>query len=510
MSEPAAGIASIELDGPPDERGVLRSGKLAGKTMWQAVWVLTWPVLVESLLASLVGLVDTVLAAGISEPATDAIGGTAYFMWFINLIGMALGVGATAMIARSVGKGRLAIANAVVGQSIYLGLFCGLGVAILLESIATPVASWFGLQGEARALAIMYLSITALAVPLQTILNVGIACHRGAGDALRPLVLMVVINLVNIILSFVLSGVDIGIASGTGDQTTRRVILENPFGFDMGLTGVALGTLISWCLGGIIMLAMLARGTHGVRLYRKRLRPHWHTMHRLIRISLPNFLETLGMWIGNIMLIWMVGQLRLPGVLGAHIVGVRIEAFSFLPGFAVSMAAATLAGQYLGARNPRLARMAVWRCAMIGIALMGTLGLLFALAPRWVTGLFTQQPTHLEIVPWLLVTCGVVQVPFALAIILRSALRGAGDTTVVMWITWTSTFLIRLPLAWLFCGVEIPLPGGWVIPNPAPLQAMFGLHPLIGFWIGLCAEILLRGVLFTAYFLTGRWTTKQV
>jgi Na+-driven multidrug efflux pump len=176
----------------------------------------------------------------------------------------------------------------------------------------------------------------------------------------------------------------------------------------------------------------------------------------------------------------------------------------------MSLAAATLAGQYLGAKSPRLARIAVHRTAAIGASLMGVFGLGFIFYGARITGLLTQVPIHLELVPQLLIVCGLVQVPFAMSIIYRSALRGAGDTNVVMWITWISTYAIRLPLAWLFCGVEIPLPGGGVIPNPAPLQNWWGIHPLVGFWIGLCGELILRAIFFTGYFLTDRWTRAKV
>lgn len=515
ISEPAAGVASIDGAGRRVEtspEGRIRSGRLAGLSMWQAIWVLSWPVLIESSLGSLVGLTDTTLAAGLSQSATDAIGGTAYFMWFVNLVGMALGVGATALIARAMGKGRLAIANAAVGQSAIMGLVAGVLVGVLIALAAPTIADWLSLQGSAHNLAVSYLRITAIAVPAQTFLSIGIACCRGAGDSVRPLVVMALVNVCNIVASIGLSGVDLAVGSldKTSGEVRRTVLFHNPLGFDMGLDGVAWGTAIGWTVGAILMLGLLVRGSHGVRLRARRLRLHWHTARRLLRIGLPNFLETLGMWIGNFLTILMVGWLKTPGLLGAHIVAIRIEAFSFLPGFAMSLAAATLAGQYLGARSPRLARIAVHRTTAIGAALMGAFGLCFIFFGSRITGLLTQLPVHLELVPQLLIVCGLVQVPFAMSIIYRSALRGAGDTNVVMWITWISTYAIRLPLAWLFCGVEIPLPGGAVIPNPAPLQSWWGIHPLVGFWIGLCAELILRAILFTGYFLSDRWTTAKV
>ncbi len=83
----------------PDGR--LKSGRLAGLSMRRAIWTLYWPIVLESLLASLVGMTDTYLSAQISVHATDAIGGASYLLWFIGLVVMAVGVGATALISRS-------------------------------------------------------------------------------------------------------------------------------------------------------------------------------------------------------------------------------------------------------------------------------------------------------------------------------------------------------------------------------------------------------------------------
>jgi putative MATE family efflux protein len=321
---------------------------------------------------------------------------------------------------------------------------------------------------------------------------------------------MALVNIVNVVVSFLLSGVDFAVASK--DETgavVRRVLIANPLDLDMGVAGIALGTTIAWTLGCIVMVYVCARGVHGVRLRLKRLRPHWHTVRRLVRIGLPNFSETLGMWAGNFITVLMVGWMRDPGILGAHVIAIRIEAFSFLPGFAISLAAATLVGTYLGASRPDLARRAALRCLWIACALMGSCGLVFILAPTTIVGLLSQQPTHLRVVPEVLRVAGLVQAAFAVAIVIRSVLRGAGDTASAAWLTWISIWGIRLPLAWLCCGVDLPLPWGGVVTNPAPLQSM-GVQPLVGFWIGLCGELLIRATLFVIVFARGKWMRARV
>jgi putative MATE family efflux protein len=490
--------------------GRLRTGKLAGLSMNRAIWVLSWPILIESLLNSMVGLTDTVLAAGLEDgaAATDAIGGASYITWFIGLIIMAIGIGATALISRSVGGGRQAVANAVVGQTMILGVGAGVVTGLAIWLSAPSIADVLNMGEVASAQFVEYLRVLSWSVPFMGILFGGTACARGAGDSKRPLVIMVIVNGVNMFASWVLAGVDLTSTHPVNGELVTRTLVANPFGFDMGVQGIALGTLLANIVGAMIMVLVLVRGSSGVALRRRRLVPHWHTIRRLVRIGLPNFVETLGLWVGNFIIILMVGWLTATaggGLLGVHVVAIRIEAFSFLPGFAMGMAAATLAGQFLGAGSAPLAKRAVWRCVLMAIMVMGGFGMLFVAIPAQIVGLFTPQPVHLALAPGLIMIAGFVQVPFAIAIVTRSAMRGAGDVRVVLILTWVTTYLVRLPLAYALSGVDIPLGAGRVLANP------FGFEPsLWGLWLGLCIEMAFRGVLFLARFLHGGWTRIKV
>jgi Na+-driven multidrug efflux pump len=147
------------------------------------------------------------------------------------------------------------------------------------------------------------------------------------------------------------------------------------------------------------------------------------------------------------------------------------------------------------------------RCTIITACIMGVLGALLAIFPGPITRLLTDEPVHLEYTPHLLLIAGVVQIPFGIGIVLRGAMRGAGDVRVVALLTWFTTYALRLPLAYFFSGVDIPLPEsmGGVLHNPFPYD-----WGLTGLWIGLCTELILRGVLFSARFLHGGWARQKV
>ncbi len=500
------------------EDGRLTRGRLAGKSMNRAIWVLAWPVITESYLNSLVGLTDTMLASQLSEAATDAIGVASYFVWFIGLITMALSTGATALVSRSVGKHRIATANAAVGQTYVLAILSGVIVGVIMAGAAPFISALVQLEGEAKEAFVGYLRIVAIGVPMSSVLFSGIACLRGAGDSLRPLWAMAACNVVNIAVSFVLVGVPLRTSELVEGETVTRTILPAVIDNGFGIYGIAIGTLSAHTVGAVIITVMLLIGRGGVTLKRRRMLPHLVTIRRLVRLGFPNFLESLGMWLGNFVIVMLVGWLTVAaranpgqtsgeGLFGAHIWAIRIEAFSFLPGFAMGMAAATLAGQYLGAGSPKLARAAILRCTAIGAGVMFFMGVSFVTVPEEIIGLFTAQESHLRLVPPLLIACGFVQVPFGIALVIRAALRGAGDVTVVMWITWIATYVLRIPLAFVISGVDVYALDGqtMLFENPSPFD-----WGLTGLWIGLSIELALRAFLFAGRFLHGGWARVRV
>lgn len=475
--------------------------------MWAAIATLAWPVMIDQILGTVVGLVDTILAAGISEAAADAVGSASYIMWFVGLFFVSLDIGATALIARSIGAGRRAVANAAVGQSLLLALAIGCALGVVLFTAAPLLVRIMSLKGEAAGEFITFLRIMAIDAPVIAVMYAGIACLRGAGDTLRPMRALLVVNVVNLIASWSLAGVDLAITRDVNGVATRHVWLHNPFGFNLGVAGIGLGTMLGHLCGAALILITLARGTASIRIIGRRLRPHWVTLARILRVGFPSFLEMVGMWFGNFLVVLIVGLVG-AGVVGAHMIAIRVEAFSFQLGFAIAIASATLAGQYLGAGSPEMARRAIVRCAVVAAAIMGTIGLLFVLIPHTIVGLVSGQPTHLAQTPSALFITGLVQIPFAIGIVLRQAMRGVGDVRATMWITWLSTYAARLPLVYLFSGVALPLPswlGGGTFANP------LGLEPsLRGVWIGLSIEIVIRGAAFFARFLQGGWAKSRV
>ncbi len=449
-------------------------GRLNGLTLPQQVYVLAaWPFL-EHVLNFLVGFVDTALAGHLSVEATNAISVAAFVAWLMRLMQMAVAIGSTALVARAIGGRHKRLANAVVGQSVVMALIVGLISTVVVFAIANPIARFSNLTGEDLRLAVVYLNIVAIGAVGSSVLAVTTAVMKGAGDTRTPFWIMVIVNVVNVIVSYTL-------VHGMG-----------PTG-GMGVAGIAIGTTVAWSLGAVIALVVLVRGWGGVKLHLPRLKPHWHTVRRIIRIGMPNFFESIGMWSGNFLVLGIVGLLGAAGAgaaWGAHMIAIRVEAISFMPGFAIGTAAATLTGQYLGLGDQVRARKAAGLCCIMGAAIMTVFGFAFIFAPEPMVRLVTNEEELLNTAPRLLQIIGPVQLFLGTYMILAQALRGAGDTTVTMAITFASIFFIRLPAAYVL-GITMGL----------------GLE---GVWYAMAGELIIRALLFTARYMHGGWTRIMV
>lgn len=242
-------------------------------------------------------------------------------------------------------------------------------------------------------------------------------------------------------------------------------------------------------------LYVLTRGVKDLKLHRHQMRPDKSMIRRIAWIGVPNFMEGISMWAVNLIVLMFIGMIAVKtqageGLQGVHIIAVQWESFSFLPGFAIGTAAGALAGQYLGAGNPRMAQRAVLACMGLAVVIMGSLGLMFMFCGEWLTAIVSDKEIHLLHTPRLLFICGTMQIFFAITMVIRQGLRGVGDTRWTFVITTVSSYAVRMPAAYIL-GVMMG----------------FGIE---GIWYALCGEFVVRAGMFSARFFHGGWKHLEV
>ncbi|HVJ46857.1 MAG TPA: MATE family efflux transporter, partial [Luteolibacter sp.] len=329
------------------------------------------------------------------------------------------------------------------------------------------------LTPEAAVHAERFLKVLAFSGPFSGTMFALNAALRGSGDTKTPFFAMVVVNVVNMALSWLF------------------VFGPAPFG-GHGIEGIAWGTVTGWAMGLFFAAALVGRWkTEVLRWSVADLKPHWETIRRILRVGAPQGLEIAGMWSIHAFGIHIIASLPIAGALGAHILAIRIEAMSFLPGFAVATAGATLAGQYLGAGSKEMAVKAVRFCWFTGISMMAVMGLIFIVFRNELIALMAPgSEIHQQLGAPLLIVCGLAQPFYGTCIILKNTMRGAGATGIVMRAAFSSMIFYRIGVLWTL--------------------AKFGPINLTLVWIVLAVDLTTQAMIFARLHFKGRWLEARV
>jgi MATE family multidrug resistance protein len=443
------------------------------------ILLLALPVLLEQLLSFCVGFYDTFLsghlAESVSANATTAVGLAAYVGWLASMIFGLIGTGTTALVSRFWGAGEFAQANRVANRSIALATVLG-GIVFLVVFAGAPlVPRMMNMDPETSRIVIRYLRIDGIGHIFTGVSLIGAAALRGSGDMRSPMWILGLVSVLNIIVSTTL-------VYGLGPVP------------EMGVDGIVLGTVTARVTGGLLMLAALVRGLSGLRLMRKELTFRGELVSRILRIGGPAALDGLIMWGGHFVFLKIIsmlgdGDFDSP-IFAAHIIGIQLEAITYLPAVAWGHAAATTIGQSLGSSNHdraiRAGHEAVRQCCMLSLVIT----LVFFFGSHAIYSLMHGNAQVVAVGAPAFRMVALFQVPLAASIIYVFALRGSGDTRFPMWITIIGVIGVRIPVAYV-CGVV--LEGG-----------------LYGAWIGMCADMVVRALLAFSRYRQGSWSKTRV
>ena len=272
----------------------------------------------------------------------------------------------------------------------------------------------------------------------------------------------------------------------------------------MGWNGLAIGTATAQGVGGALIFGCLLMGRAGLTLRLKDLRPDGAMIRRVLRIGIPGGIDSLSILMCHLWYLSIINTLGTTSA-AAHGLGVRIESLAYLPGTAFQVAAATMAGQALGANSPERARHSVWTALACGGIVMTSAGLLFAYVGGFFTWAFLgSSESMIALMTEELLKIVALSMPaLAVTMILTGGLRGAGDTRWPLAITFAGYLMVRIPGAYFLAWSEIPLP-----LSSVSIPALgLGVH---GAWIAMVLDTFVRATLVFARYTHGGWTRVRI
>jgi putative MATE family efflux protein len=436
----------------------------------RAVFLLATPMVLEMAMESLFAVADIFWVSRLGADAVATVGLTESLLALIYAVALGLSVSATATVARRVGQRDLAQASLAAGQVLILTLVVSvlIGAAGLL--LSPVLLGMMGASSSVVQLGSSYARIMlsgSITVVLLFVLN---AVFRGAGDAVTAMRSLTLANLANIVLGPIF-------IFGLGPLPA------------LGVTGAAVATTLGRGIGVGYQLMRLARRSGRLQVHWADLRPRVDVLRQLLRLATTGTLQSLletASWLGLVRILSLFGSVALAG----YTIAMRVAVFALLPSWGMANAAATLVGQNLGAGKPERAERAVWVVGLYNLIFLGSVSVLFTLAPQPILRFFTTEPHELAYAASCLRTVALGFLFYAYGMVLVQAFNGAGDTR-------TPT-LLNLACFWFF-----------KIPVAYVLAVNLALGPLGVFWAVTCAYSALA-LLALLIFRRGRWKTQRV
>jgi putative MATE family efflux protein len=436
-----------------------------------AVWKLAWPTMLQNMVAGLQGVVDHILVGNLIGYTANAAIGISWQIFLVVIVFMAsLFTGQAVLVARFVGAGQ----TEKVNRTVYQAFLTAVAMFALLMApfgyFAAPyLLDMVNAAPEVKDQALPFLRINFMFSIGMMLFFMLSSALRAAGDARTPLRLGVTMTLLNLVLNLVL---------------VPR----------LGTTGSALGTVIASSTVSFVALYMLFTGKLVIRFSRDMdFRPDWTVIRSLFRFGLPTGVQGIAMNLAGVVLLRYIGGLEQSAAAQAAYAIGYTELFSLITWTSVGLmgAAATVAGQNLGAGHPERAIQGVHAAAKIGLWVAFVVGLAFVVAPHPLLALFgATEPEVARLGEELLQYLAISGFFITVALTYTGGLQGTGDTRSPLFITLASQIAVPLGL----CAA---------IESTRPLVAS-------DIWLAIVLGHFTRCVLTVLRFRQGRWRQIKV
>jgi putative MATE family efflux protein len=441
-----------------------------------AVWKLAWPTMLQNVIAGLQGVVDHILVGHLIGYAGNAAIGVSWQIFLVVIVFMAsLFTGQAVLVARYVGAGDVEKVNRTVQQALLTAVAMYAVMGPLGYFLTPSLLGLVNTTGEVRALAQPFLQINFLASIGMMLFFMLTSALRAAGDAQTPLRLGVTMTILNVILNLIL-------IPGLGPIPA------------LGTAGSALGTVIASSTVSTFALVQLFKGKLVIKLSRHMdWRPDWVIIRSLFRFGLPTGVQGIAMNVAGVTLLRFIGSLEHSAAAQAAYAIGYTELFSMITWTSVGLmgAAATIAGQNLGAGQPERAIQGVNTASRIGLTVAAGVGLTFVIFPSALLGAFgATEPAVATIGEELLMYLAVSGFFITLALTYTGGLQGTGDTRSPLFITLASQIAVPIGICTVIQATRQLVPGD--------------------IWLAIVLGHFTRCVLTVARFRQGKWRTISV
>jgi putative MATE family efflux protein len=422
--------------------------------LWQEAFFLAWPVMLNHIFVTAMRTTDMLLMGYFGPAAVTAVGLGDVWESIILRIGLGLGTGSISLISQESGtKTAAAAANKdlILSQVIFVSLIIGIPFIFIALFFAEQMIALLGAAPEVIELGAQYLLIIFAAAPFRIISIIAARALQGSGDTRTPMVVEVISNLINIIVS-------VGLALGIW------------FFPKIGVPGVGIGTFTAKTLSAVIFIIIFLSSKSEFNLKNPIKNWNFILIKQLFKVSAPKIAQGLYQSLITFPFNSIVLLFGTEAAAAYHIARRVFQQLIAPMHRSYYTVTAILSGQKIGAAEVEESKKTVEAMLILTVISIGSFSLLIFFGSPYLVRLFGDNPQTLQTAVRFLKALSIGGPVITIYGVLAGHLNGAGNTQSALYGNLLSQTLLKLGLSYLLgvyfnlglLGVLIALPADFL------------------------------------------------
>ncbi len=394
-------------------------------TPWKSIVMFTIPMIIGNIAQQLYNTVDSIVVGKyIGDNALAAVGSAGPLINMLLVLFIGISAGAGIMVSQYFGAKNRESLSYTIGNVITVTAISCVALILIASPLIRPLLVILNTPDSIIDWCADYLFISLVGIAGMAYYNILSGIIRGMGDSMSALVYLLIATVINIVL-------DITFVAG----------------FQMGVGGVALATVIAQLISSILCMFKLAKMRDYFDFGGKYLKPNGNFVRMIIKLGLPSGL-TQAIFSSAMIIVQSLTNEFGEQFIAANVVIMRVDGFAMMPNFSFGMAMTTFAGQNVGAGLYDRVVKGARQGTLIAIGTSAAITGIILLFGKGLMHIFTETEALVELSYSLMCILAVGYIAMAITQSLSGVMRGAGDTVTPMWISLITTVAIRVPVAY--------------------------------------------------------------
>lgn len=393
-------------------------------SIWNKLPVFALPIAATGILEQLFNASDIAIVGNFAQTdktaAVAAVGANSPIIGLILNLFIGIALGANVVIANAIGRDDRQTVQKAVHTSMVVSVIGGVLVAIIGELIAEPLLTVLNVPDDVLELALLYLRIYFLGMPVILLYNFEAAIFRSIGETKMPLIALTLSGILNVLLNLFFV-----------------IVLK------MSVNGVATATVLANVMSAGILYIKLVKSDKYIKVEFKKLRIDGKVFAKIMQIGLPAGIQSAVFAVANIVIQGAINSLGTV-VIAASSAAFNIEIIAYNVMNSFSQACTTFVGQNFGANKIDRCKKTLFLCLIEDAIASGTAILIVLITGKFLLSIFNNDPEVIEIGYTRLVIIFIAYIFSMLYEVMSGYLRGFGFSLVPAILTTVGVCVLRI------------------------------------------------------------------